>query len=64
MPRTLTDLEREVRDLIAHGRADETPVSETAVAIVARCQGPSPITTKPRALPEDARRLAAWMETR
>ncbi|MCF2531729.1 hypothetical protein [Yinghuangia soli] len=59
MPRPkLTELERAVRDLITHGVIDGIPVSELAVTVVARCQGPSPITTKPNALPEDARRIA------
>ncbi|MFE3197183.1 hypothetical protein [Embleya sp. NPDC059237] len=61
----MTPLEREVHDLIAEAFiADrDTSLADLARTVVATVQGPSPITTKQRALPEDARRIARQLET-
>lgn len=60
----LTPLERDIHDLIAEAYIADTATSlaDLARRIVARCQGPSHITTKPHALPEDARRIAHHLE--
>ncbi|MEU0939886.1 hypothetical protein [Embleya sp. NPDC005971] len=64
MHHPLTPLERDVHDLIAEALITDTDTSLADLArhIVATVQGPSPITPKTHALPEDARHIARHLE--
>jgi len=61
----MTRLERDVHDLIATAFISDTDTSlaDLARSVVATVQGPSALTTKSGALPEDARRIARRIET-